>query len=91
MTIFDLTHEGLGQRMPDALVAAMDRVELALTQACTALAAVGDRRGATPSAVARRSGESLADTRRFLARLATDGAAVQVGEGRSARYRVVQP
>lgn len=86
MTVFDLTRDGLHDRMPDALVAAMDRVELALTQACSALAAAGDVRGATPSAVAVRSGESLADTRLFLARLAADGVAVEVGSGRTVRY-----
>lgn len=91
MTVFDLTRDGIHDRMPDALVAAMDRVELALTQECSALAAGGDTRGALPSAVARRAGESLTDTRVFLARLATGGAAVRVGEGRSARYRAVQP
>lgn len=91
MTVFDLTRDGLHDRMPDALMAAMDRVELALSQECSALAAVGDTRGALPSAVARRAGESLTDTRVFLARLTADGAAVRAGEGRSARYRAVQP
>lgn len=89
MSVFDLTRDGLHDRMPDALVAAMDRVDLALNQECSALAATGDPRGATPSAVARRSGESLEDTRLFLARLAADGFAVRVGEGRSTRYRPV--
>lgn len=92
MTVFDLTRDGLHDRMPDALMAAMDRVELALTQECSALAAGGDTRGALPSAVARRAGESLTDTRVFLGRLVDTGAATRhTGAGRTARYRAVRP
>jgi len=90
-SVYDLTRDGLHDRMPDALVAAMDRVELALTQECSVLAAGGDPRGALPSAVARRSGESLTDTRVFLNRLVDMGAATRhAGTARTARYRAVK-
>lgn len=86
-TVYDVTHGGLGASLTDAQYRALDRVRNALTAELSRHAAVDDPRGASPSAVARRAGDTLTDVRALLGRLVDDGDVVAVGVGRRARYR----